>query len=173
MWTEFWTIVSNIASMCSIIALPIAIWQIFDLKTKVEATEEGIKTILEIKEHDKLNETRKLDESQYTEICGLLSLAGKSGKNNQNIVKTCQKINECISNCMVSIPPQYEEIMDSLKNAMENVEEYISSTPYDNTHLKDARDYLNNAMQGLKLEDLYCCRLDRGQRCSESTYNVE
>lgn len=74
---------------------------------------------------------------------------------------------------MVSIPPQYEEIMDSLKNAMENVEEYISSTPYDNTHLKDARDYLNNAMQGLKLEDLYCCRLDRGQRCGESTYNVE
>lgn len=43
--------------------------------------------------------------------------------------------------------------MDSLKNAMENVEEYISSTPYDNTHLKDARDYLNNAMQGLKLEE--------------------
>lgn len=77
MWTEFWTIVSNIASVCSIIALPIAIWQIFDLKTKVEATEEGIKTILEIKEHDKLNETRKLVESQYTEICGLLSLAGK------------------------------------------------------------------------------------------------
>lgn len=33
MWTEFWTIVSNIASVCSIIALPIAIWQIFDLKT--------------------------------------------------------------------------------------------------------------------------------------------
>ena len=92
-------------------------------------------TILEIKEHDKLNETRKLVESQYTEICGLLSLSGKSGKNNQNIVKTCQKINECISNCMVSIPPQYEEIMDSLKNAMENVEEYISSTPYDSTHL--------------------------------------
>lgn len=64
-----------------------------------------------------------------------------------------KKINECISNCMVSIPPQYEEIMDSLKNTMENVEEYIFSTPYDNTHLKDARDYLNNAMQGLKLEE--------------------
>ena len=91
MWTEFWTIVSNIASVCSIIALPIAIWQIFDLKTKVEATEEGIKTILEIKEHDKLNETRKLVESQYTEICGLLSLTGKRGKNNQNIVKHVKK----------------------------------------------------------------------------------
>ena len=127
MWTEFWTIVSNIASVCSIIALPIAIWQIFDLKTKVEATEEGIKTILEIKEHDKLNETRKLVESQYTEICGLLSLAGKSGKNNQNIVKTCQKINECISNCMVGTPQH--------------------------SHFQDARDYLNNAMQGLKLEE--------------------
>lgn len=78
--------------MCSIIALPIAIWQIFDLKTKVEATEEGIKTVLEIKEHDKLNKTRNLVESQYTEICGVLSLTGKSGKNNQNIIKTCQKI---------------------------------------------------------------------------------
>ncbi len=78
--------------MCSIIALPIAIWQIFDLKTKVEATEEGIKTVLEIKEHDKLNKTRNLVESQYTEICGVLSLTGKSGKNNQNIIKTCRKI---------------------------------------------------------------------------------
>lgn len=92
MWTEFWKIISNIASVCSIIALPIAIWQIFDLKTKVEATEEGIKTVLEIKEHDKLNKTRNLVESQYTEICGVLSLTGNSGKNNQNIIKTCQKI---------------------------------------------------------------------------------
>lgn len=150
---EIWIIVSNIASVCSIIALPIAIWQIFDLKTKVEATEEGIKTVLEIKEHDKLSEARNLVESQYTEICKLLSLTNKSGKNTQNIAKTCQSINGNISSCIVSIPPQYVEIMDSLKCAMENVEEYISTNPYNDMHLKDARDYLNNAMQELKLEE--------------------
>ena len=43
--------------------------------------------------------------------------------------------------------------MDSLKCAMENVEEYISTNPYNDMHLKDARDYLNNAMQELKLEE--------------------
>lgn len=153
MSNELWNIVANIASVCSIVALPIALWQIFDLKTKVEATEEGIKTVLEIKEHSKLNKTKSIMENQYTEICGLLSLSGKNGKSNQSIIKTCQQINVNISNCIVEIPPQHKEIMRSLKEAMESIEKYIISSTGDYMILKDARDYLYNALQGIKLEE--------------------
>ena len=51
-----WQAISNIASICSIIALPIAIWQIFALKSKVESTEKGIRRVLEIKEHEKIEQ---------------------------------------------------------------------------------------------------------------------
>lgn len=46
-----WDVIANIASICSIVALPIAIWQILDLKSKVKRTETSIKKVLEIKEY--------------------------------------------------------------------------------------------------------------------------
>jgi len=39
-----WEIIANIASICSIIGLPIAI---YGLKSKVEVTEKGIKSVLD------------------------------------------------------------------------------------------------------------------------------
>lgn len=62
-----WPIVSIVANICSIITLPIAVWQIVALKRKVEHTERGIEAVLEIKEHDRLTEVRRLVETQYNE----------------------------------------------------------------------------------------------------------
>lgn len=64
-----WQVISNIASICSIIALPIAIWQIFALKSKVESTEKGIRRVLEIKEHEKIEQIFKVIGTQYQEKC--------------------------------------------------------------------------------------------------------
>lgn len=146
-----WPIVSIVANICSIIALPIAVWQIVALKRKVEHTERGIEAVLEIKEHDRLTEVRRLVETQYTEIYSLISLVGKSGKDDCDVMKKCRAINKNVTSCIVNIPPQYKEIMSSLKKTMENIEEYVSKM--EDKFLKDARDYLNNAMQGLKSEE--------------------
>ncbi len=49
-----WEIISNISSICSIIGFPMALWQMYGLKSRVESTEKGIKSVLDIKEQEKL-----------------------------------------------------------------------------------------------------------------------
>lgn len=53
-----WEIISNISSICGILGLPLALWQIYSIKSKIESTERGIKSILDIKEHEELNTTK-------------------------------------------------------------------------------------------------------------------
>lgn len=50
-----WRIIGNISSVCSIVALPIAIWQFRAIKLKIKTTEKGIKNVLDIKEHEQIN----------------------------------------------------------------------------------------------------------------------
>lgn len=48
------------------------------------------------------------------------------------------------------MPSAYMEICKSLEMAMKNIEEYILADNDDITKVKEARDYLSNAMNGLK-----------------------
>lgn len=148
-----WNIITNIASLCSIIALPIALWQIFDLKSKVDATEKGIKSVLDIKEHEKLNQIFKIVVEQYKKIGGWTSQLYKAGKSKQTITKECQEIIRSINLCIVDIPPQFSEVLESFKRTIEHLEKYIESDMLSNSELKEARDYLNNAIQSLKREE--------------------
>lgn len=63
-----WNVISNIASLCSIIALPIAIWQIFALKSRVEATEKGIRDVLDIKEYKEFEQWSIIVMKQYQSL---------------------------------------------------------------------------------------------------------
>ena len=147
-----WEVITNIASICSIIALPIAIWQILDLKSKVKSTENGIKRVLEIKEHEKLDDLANIISAQYTAISNLIPKVSQKGASTQNLSKKCQEINEEISRCIVEIPPQYTEILKSFKESIRHIESFVESNGSSNSELKEARDYLNNAMQSLKRE---------------------
>ncbi len=147
-----WEVITNIASICSIIALPIAIWQILDLKSKVKSTESGIKRVLEMKEHEKLDDLANIISIQYTAISDLILNVTKKGTSTQNVVKKCQDINKEINRCVVEIPPQYLDILKSFKAAIRHIEAFIESNKDNNSDLKDARDYLNNALQSLKRE---------------------
>jgi hypothetical protein len=59
--------------------LPIAIWQIFTLKSKVESTEKDIHRVLEIKEHEKIEQLFKVVGTQYQEISAMISQVNKKG----------------------------------------------------------------------------------------------
>ena len=104
-----WQVISNIASICSIIALPIAIWQIFALKSKVESTEKGIRRVLEIKEQEKIEQIFKVIGTQYQEISAMISQVNKKGNSNPSITKRCQAINKELNKCVVEISPQYND----------------------------------------------------------------
>lgn len=147
-----WDVIANIASICSIVALPIAIWQIFDLKSKVKRTETSIKRVLEIKEYQKLNGLANIVSKQYTEISELISNVTKKGISTPKVTEKCQEIKKEINRCVVEIPPQYTAILNSFKESIRHIESFAESNRSSNSELKEARDYLNNAMQSLKRE---------------------
>lgn len=148
-----WKVITNIASKCSIIALPIALWQIYDLKSKVEVTEKRVKAVLDIKEHEKLSQIFKVVVEQYQKIGNWVSQFNKMGKSKQTVTKECQEIIRSINLCIIDIPPQYADVLESFKSAIEYMEKYLESDMHSNIELKESRDYLNNAIQSLKREE--------------------
>lgn len=147
-----WNVIGNIASICSIIALPIALWQIYGLKKRVNDVEAGIRSVLELKEHEKLEYILKDVANQYQKSFELISLLDKKGKSTNAIGKRCRDINEKITSCIIDLPPQFIESSKGLKEAAEHIELFIESDMQATDELKDARDYLYNVIQRMKEE---------------------
>lgn len=59
-----------------------------------------------------------------------------------------------LNKCVVEISPQYNDILESIKSAVKHIELFIESEMQSNSELKEARDYLNNAIQKIKQEDM-------------------
>lgn len=147
-----WDVIGNIASICSIIALPIAIWQIFTLKSRVEATEKGIRDVLDIKEYKEFEQWYIIVMKQYQEISELIYQVTQKGKSIQVIRKRCIEISKEISRCIAKIPSKYSEVLICLESTVEHIENFVETDLESNAELKEARDYLNNAIQQMKQE---------------------
>lgn len=147
-----WEVISNISSICSILGLPLALWQIYSIKTEIEYTEKGIKNILDIKEHEELNRIFAIVEKQFSELSDLITQINKPGKTKKSCDDKCRVINRELSDCIVMVPPRYKEALDSFNNARKHIELFIESDMMSNTELKEARDYFNNALQNIKRE---------------------
>ena len=50
------------------------------------------------------------------------------------------------------IPPRYNDILENFNKTMEHIESFVESDMKSNVELKEARDYLNNALQKVKKE---------------------
>lgn len=70
-------IVGNIASVCSIIGLPIALYQISGIKSKAEATEAGLNRLLEMKENENLEQICTQIFNQQQELAQIQASIGK------------------------------------------------------------------------------------------------
>lgn len=147
-----WKIISNISSICSILGLPLALWQICSIKSKIESTEKGIKNILDIKEHEELNRIFTVLEKEYAELSDLITQINKPGKTSKSSNEKCCAINREIGNCIVMIPPRHNDILENFNKTMEHIENFVESDMKSNVELKEARDYLNNALQKVKKE---------------------
>lgn len=147
-----WEILANISSVCGIIGFPLAIWQIYGLKSKIESTEKGIKSILDIKEHEELNYIFDSLAQQYEELSWIITQINKPGSSKQSSDKKCRGVIKEITSCIIRIPPQYAKILNDFKSAIKHIENYIETDEQSNVELKEARDYLYNAMQKIKYE---------------------
>ena len=147
-----WEVLANISSICGIIGFPLALWQICGLKSKIESTEKGIKSILDIKEHEELNYIFDSLAQQYEELSWLITQINKPGSSKQSSDKKCRSVIKEITSCIIRIQPQYAKILNDFKSAIKHIENFIEADEQSNVELKEARDYLYNAMQKIKYE---------------------
>lgn len=145
-----WFYVSNIASICSIVGLPIAIWQIWSLEHRVEATRESMVSILKIYEVRNLSEIRSELSRHYTVISNMISSLNSKGMDSS---KKLRGIHVDLSKYVTEISLSYKPISDNLKNAMMEIEEMLRSGDYSENNLKETRLYINSAIDAIKEEE--------------------
>lgn len=106
-------------SICSIVALPIAICQIISTKKQVEATEQGIREILTIRTHEKRESLWAGVKAQHNKLIKLQSLVPQKGVLRKAIEEKSSMIIESLSRCMCDMPFEEQKIADQLQSAIE------------------------------------------------------
>lgn len=138
---------SFVASLCSIIALPIAIFQIFSVKSKIKATEKGIQEILSLKEHEKLEEVIAEIKMQHSSLVKLQMQISQPGGSKKAIDEKINSIVEGLSRSMCNMPINEEDISKSIRKAIDNIKQYKHD---DEDKLKDAEAFIYSCIQELK-----------------------
>lgn len=138
--------ISFIASICSIVALPIAIWQIVSVKSKVNATEDGIRKILSVKEHEKLEAVLAVVKNQHSSLIKLQSQMSQPGSSKRSLEEKANSIIEELNRSVCDMPVKEESIAKSLRSAIEYIRQYSQ----DVNKLRDAEAFLYSSVQELK-----------------------
>lgn len=138
--------ISFIASICSIVALPIAIWQIVSVKSKVDATEDGIRKILSVKEHEKLEAVLAVVKNQHSSLVKLQSQMSQPGSSKRSLEEKANSIIEELNRSVCDMPVKEESISKTLRSAIECIRKYSQ----DVNNLRDAEAFLYSSIQELK-----------------------
>lgn len=154
-WNMAWNIITKFSSICSIVALPIAIWQIFSVKSKVLSTQAGIKEILSIREHEKLEEVLTNVKRQHAELVKLQSMVGQKGVSEKRLSETAMTTAAELNKSACDMPVAYDEIADSIRMVIKNINMFPA-----NNNLNDAEAYLYTCIRRLKVALEKCYEME-------------
>lgn len=141
-------IVGNIASVCSIIGLPIALYQISAIKSKAEATEAGLNRLLEMKENESLEQICTQIFNQQQELAKIQASMGKEGIEPKRQAEKCESIINELNQCIFQIPVKYEIVTKTLECCTACLQDYLKNNS--DEKLKEASDYLYTVLRRLK-----------------------
>lgn len=145
---ELWGIIGNIASICSIVGLPIALYQIAGIKSKTEKAEANLNRLLEIKENENLEQICTQIFNQQQELSLIQASIGKEGVKPKRQDDKCKSIINELNQCIFQIPAKYEEATKSLEECITCLQDYLRNGTLDK--LQEASDYLYTILRGLK-----------------------
>lgn len=150
---NLWDILGYIGSVCSIIGLPIAIWQIRDLKSKVEASKIAMQSILDMREHEKIKAIFEKIADQYKEISDIQTQFSKPGVSGTEIRDRLEtSVNE-LSICIVDLPDGNSEIADGIKCAKDHITVFLQKGLTDKHSLREAAQFLYSVEEQLKKKE--------------------
>lgn len=154
-WNMTWDIITKLSSICSIVALPIAIWQIISVKSKVLSTQAGIEEILSIREHEKLEEVLTNVKRQHAELIKMQSMVGQKGVSENRLSKTAMTIAAELNRSACDMPVAYDEIADSIRMVISNINMFPKTNK-----LNDAEAYLYTCIHQLKVALEKCYKME-------------
>ena len=146
--SDMWEILGNISSICSIVGLPLALWQIAGLKANEKEAEAKLNKLLEMKNNESVEQILITIFNQRKELSQIQASIGREGVKPENLDKRCENIINEINTCIFQMPPQYEEAVKSMEECIDCIQEYLENK---NTEkMKDASAYLYSIIRGIK-----------------------
>lgn len=141
--------ISLVSGICSIVALPIAIWQILAIKSRVNATEEGIQKILFLKDREKLESVKNSLSDVQDGIRDLQNLSTQPGNSKITIAKRTTEILKNLDHCILELPASETDIETSLKKCVEEIQKFQKEDVAAD-HLKEAADDVYASIHQIK-----------------------
>lgn len=152
-WDYIWKVVGHIADVIGILGLLFTIWQIRTLKTKVEASEIGIRSVLNLHEHERIRLILDNIIEMQNEVISIRTLLSKPGGTEKSIRKRLECVIGTLNRCIVDLPHDSSEISDFLKYSRNSILNFLETGLAAKNSLLDSQCYLDSAIELLKASE--------------------
>lgn len=145
---------NTIASICSILGLVVAFWQIWEVKKKLKSTQNALEELREVFIDQKIDVLLRTISRQQEELVRVISNLAKKGRSPQKAQEEIQNIILELNKCNNELPEKHKDISNGLENAIGELQKTllieISGEKTQRDYLLDADGYLKGCIHGLK-----------------------
>lgn len=143
-----WEIVGDIANVLGILSFPIALYELFTIKSRMKKAQESMKELLILKDYQAISELSNRASKIQEELSKVINNHSKKGITKESINNQCKSIIDELDKGIVYTPPQHEDLTELFINCKKEIQNYVEKSSLDN--LKDAQGYLYSCIKLLK-----------------------
>lgn len=149
-FSTIWDVIGLIADVFGIVGLAITIYQIGQVKDKVNSSVQSMNELRRLQEQARLKEIFNDLCKQQEELGWLISKTGQIGYNREMFSNKTSEIISSMNRCLSELQSKHAEISDPLRSAVLELRKYDEG---EKKPLVEAEGYLYSAMQALKTID--------------------
>lgn len=146
--SDGWDVVSNVASICGIIGLPIAVRQIYKIKSTTKAMKDAIHDFLSLEKISTLNKIFDVVTIQRNKLITIEGKSTKQGYSVKNARKECGNSIQEINTCIYNLQSELDDIEKQLCNSVLYLNRFLESEQY--VEIKNASECLYKAIANMK-----------------------
>lgn len=146
-----WSVIGNIASVCSIVAIPFTLVQIISVKLSVKRSENAIQNILDLEKKKKAEEIQSILHDMQKKLSTLIIDFGKKGKSESSINKSCRSIIDSVNDCLYLLSEEFNESEKAISNIIPLLKRFSES--HDKDVLRNTDDMIRTAISVIKSEN--------------------
>lgn len=143
------TLFNTVASICSILGLIVAFWQLWEVRKKLSSTQTALSQLRDVFVDQKVDVLLKLVISQQEELIKVISSLSKQGRSDKSIKDTIEKIIIELNKCDNEMPEKHKAISESLENAIKYLQRSLDENDKKES-LLEAEGYLKGCIHALK-----------------------